>query len=465
MKTLIDDRNISDNRLLMFLQKKIQEISPNNPLLKKFHLCGAQRVITAPAIFLLNNGEKAHYYGLARCHSSWGCPVCTAKKMAEYGTRIAAAIDALKIRYNMSAFMMTFTIPHAKWMSIRDSYEILQNTWRAFTRGSRRAKYRQVYTLKKNVGEDGRAVGKAGEQKIYMKNYRAPFTTMINELGITHNVRVYEFTWSPKHGWHPHIHSLWWLPDKNFDKLNDDWEGRLLEDWWRIARRETVRYFNKKFPDQDEENESIVDDIYIDWRKYPKTGHRSVFFSKDKNGKVRRIESSHYISGWGGDTELTHQRKEKHAADGHFTPHEILQKAYDNPNDPQWIYLYLDYLKITFGHRRIMFSPKTGLNKIALDWMKTNEWAEVLKKKFTDKDAAKPWKVVAWFSDEQWQEITFLELQTKLLEMSFMPDARQEIKDFLLQFNIRLSAEKHYYEKVFEKEDNSYAYVLQNMAQ
>lgn len=435
---------IADSRLLTFLQKHITENHPNTQTLKKYRYCGSQFIPTiAPAVFVISNQKQSRITGVARCHSSWGCPICTPKRMAEYGSRIACAIDALKSKYKMQPFMMTCTIPHHKWMDIKATYTILQNTWRKFSKECNPIRTAQ-YILKKNVTEDGRAVGIAGTKVTYRKTYRAPFPNMRKQLEITHNIRVYEFTWSENNGWHPHIHALFWLPTKNFSKLNDGWEQKLADYWWNLAEKEALKYYAEKYPDKQNQYKSMVQHIFNEYRRLPKSGHRTIYFSKYKNGKVRPITSSQYLNDWGGDMELANGTKQKTAADGHYTPHELLETAYKDPTQREkFMNLYLDYLKITFGKRRIMFSPKTGLNKIIQEWRKTNTWFETLKKKLMAKDAGN-WKVVAWFTSEQWLQICYNYLQADIMELSILPDAREQIAHFLLQYNIKVSTKKHH---------------------
>lgn len=446
----MDNEPISDSRLLSFLQKHLAANYANDKRVKNVRYCGSQHLKKAlPAVFVITDGKSSRLTGISRCHSSWSCPVCTAKRMAEYGSRIACALDALQKRYDMSAFMMTITIPHLKWMKGNDTYTILQRAWRAFSKECnpiRTAKY----TLKKTIGEDGRAVGNAGEEKTYRKTYRAPFPNMRKKLGITHNIRVYEFTWSEKNGWHPHIHALFWLPNANFDKLNDGWEEKLSNSWWDIAERECLRYLNEKYPDTLEANAKQTQNLFCEWRRTPKTGHRNIFFSKDDHGKVKKVKSSWYISGWGGDNELTNNNQ-KIASEGHYAPHQILETAYkDITKRKQFLSLYVEYMQITQGKRRVMFSPNTGLNKVIDEWRKTNEWFETLKKKLMDKEHGK-WRAVAWFNSQQWCEISYEFLVPKILELALLPDARKQIAHFLLQYNIKVSTKPHWYEKTINE--------------
>ena len=452
MRTVIQDAH-EDSRLTTFLQKELSEINRQGNHARQFkakRLCGSQRNLkTSPAVFLLTNGAKSYYYGLNRCNSSWGCPTCTPRRMAQYGTRIAAMIDALKAKYKQSACMITFTVPHRKWMNINDIYQILQDTWREYSRQYRTSRTKK-YTLKKNVDEDKRAVGKKGETREYeIKLSNTSYAALREKFQIVHNVRVYEFTWGPN-GWHPHIHALFWIPEHLFDQLNLSWSKTLSDEWLNTCKKIMYKHYVKKNPDNAEKIKGIVDELFNE-RQYK---HRAVYFSADNNGKILRVKSSHYISGWGGDMEVCNERKMKRAAEGHYSPLQILQEAYKHRKDKDateknyWLNLYLDFIKVTFGHRRVQFS-KSGLNKIAADWMQTNTWQEVLKKKFTDAGTDTR-KVVYWFCDEQWQQISFHHLSTKLLDLSLLPDAKEQIEHLLLEYDIQWTTTKHWFEKFLE---------------
>lgn len=378
--------------------------------------------------------------------------------MAEYGTRIAAAIDALKIKYDLVPIMMTCTVPHKNWMNINDVYDILQKTWRTFSH-TKRSSTQKKYTLKKTIGEDKRAKGKAGEVKTYEIKTTRIFPQMCATFQIKHTVRVYEFTWG-ENGWHPHIHSLLWVPKKYLDKLNDGWEQKLADDWWEIAEHKAKEIYAKKFPDDPERINQAIEAVFNETSKK----HNSIHISKDRNHKIKVMQSSHYISGWGGDLEVSNEKKLKRASDGHYSPLQILEEAYKQRHkkdpDEKWINLYIEYLKATYGKRRVQFS-RTGLNAIIAEWFTTNKWVEVLKKKYTEKATAN-WKTVCWFSNEQWRQISFYHLQTKLLDLSLLTDAHDEIKKFLLQYDIKLSDKKHWFEKFLE--NTTFLDALNNQA-
>lgn len=446
----IDD--VSDNRLTVMWQKYLQKYYPSDPKTRSLKLCGSQIIKNQPAkpaVFVLTNGERSKFFGLTTCHSAWACPRCTAKMMAEKGARIAIAIDALAKWYNQQPLMMTLTLPHTKHMSCEETFQLLQDTWRLFTRaGNHKSRNKHYYTAK------------SGERREYRVGNDA-YGDFRESLGIKHIVRVYEFTWG-ENSWHPHIHALIWCPKKNWNKIAD-FEERLMERWWNCAKFCALRMRNKKFPDTLEENKRRIEIFFADWRKIPKGRHRSLFISKTPEGKIYPVPSSYYISGWGGDNELTGLNYKK-TSPGHYTPYMILveaQKAKTPQEQKQWLDLYYEYAKATFKHRRVEWSKRDGLTEIINRWKQTEDYIETFKKKFMVKETAK-WRIVVWFNEQQWFNISFNDrfgetyLQAEILARAHLPDGKQQIQQLLLEHNIDITQNKTHHlesfieEKIFE---------------
>ena len=436
---------VFDSRLKTFYQVHLRK-SPHVEL-KNLRLCGTG-VINVPfaesGVFLLENGKKAKFFGVATCHSSWACPCCTAKSMAKHGERIACAIDALKKWYHQSAFMVTLTLPHLKFMSCEDTFEILKRTWHKFEHSGSMTK---KYTLKTTIGENhtgGRSVGKAGEVRI-LKASKDPYMMFRRDVGIDYIVRSYEFTYGEEFHWHPHIHALFWAPDKNWAKILNH-EQALVDYWWKCAVHEAKKYYTKKF--SAEKAKEIVDELYADYKKTPVTGHKAFFISKTADGKPRKQESSYYIVGWSGDKELTADKVKGTHKEGHVTPSEMLRQAYEcQLSDPEkserYLKLYDEYALATKGKRRLSFTP--GVVKIIKKWQSTNDYVNVIKKKFMERmreDA--PFRVVCWFNREQWLKICWIEavthitIRADLLELAMLPKPREKIRRYLAIHDIEL---------------------------
>lgn len=391
--------------------------------------CGAQSIHqtgSKPAVFIVSNGEQSHIFGAKFCHSSWACPRCTANTMAKYGARIASVIDALSTWHQQSAFMVTFTIPHSSKLRAETIFKILQLTWRKFVRAGNRGKYARADRGGRILGSD-------------------PYGLLRQELQIKHNVRVFEFTWSEKNGWHPHIHALFWVPNANFNKVLD-YADRLNDRWWHCAKQASIEVFSKIYDDDKIAIQSRVEEFFADWRKNPKTGHRSVYFSTDANGKLIVQKSSYYISGWTGDMEVTGGFN-KLGHNGHLSPYQLLQKANeDRANRDKYLALYVEYAEATRGHRRFHFS-KSGLNALVAKWRLTQTYMEQQKKKFTERVAAQ-YHVVCWFTEEQWLKLFFLNIQAKtciisqILKLARLPNGNELITQLVAQHEIDISQNK-----------------------
>lgn len=452
---------ISDNRLLTWFQKQLTNHPQwlHNPKLNAQRLCHSQvihQVGVAPASFVVSNSEEARFFGVASCHSSWACPSCTAKVMANYGMQIACAIDALAKWKKQYAFMVTFTLPHVRSMSAQESLWILQKTWRRMMKGNKNP--HSFYTLKNNEGERSKkggklGVGPAGSTKIYYKK-KTPFIQFKTDLHIDYHVSVYEFTHG-ENSWHPHIHALFWVPKDQWKNVMK-YEDSLNDSWWRLAKLSAVEYQHEVLNVPLEQAREKAENFYTEWRKNPKTGHRSVFFSKCKDGSLLQAKSSYYIAGWSTNHEMA---MTKEGRKGHLTPFQILQAAYDNRLDDTkreyYLKLYVEYILATKSRRRINWATGSDIKEIIEKWKTTNEYYEVVKKKFMDKGGGRAWKVVCWFPEHQWSEICFRDkyhqdcIRTKILELALI--GRDAIQDYLNSLGWDLERRKHPMEEVIEQ--------------
>ena len=112
--------------------------------------------------------KRAHYAGLVTCASVWVCPVCSAK----ITERRRAEIQAAETR-GLSAFMVTFTLQHAREDKLRDVRDHLA------------AAYRRL---------------KAGKG----------WMLFAERWQIVGSVAGVEVTYGLANGWHPHRHVLMW---------------------------------------------------------------------------------------------------------------------------------------------------------------------------------------------------------------------------------------------------------------
>lgn len=429
---------ISDHVLATMLKKKIAKNREDQKIMRSTLYCGS-RVVKGkagyePGVFVLANKESAMFWGTTTCKNAWICPVCSARMMSKYAADIAAAIDALNEK-NQAAFMITFTVPHSSGMSCEETTEILFKTWSSFmVRGN--------HNLKSDKWKNA-----------------DPFASFCEEFNCTHRIRVGEYTWG-KHGWHPHFHCLFFI-DKNKFKKVADWQDKLNERWMILAKRATIKIWQKTFPDKTKKQIQQRADIMF--AKADKIGSKGAYISVDKTGKVIVQKSSMYICGWGADRELTGNYQQKATNEGHMTPHEILQKAYNekyltsDEESEKWLNLYMEFARAIKRkqHTRISFG-NSGLRQIINKHKQTVGYREVLKKKFMEQAAnVGTWKTVCWFNESQWLKICLLDRQynVKFWILKLAKEyGRDAVKNYLSEFfEIHLIERPNFTQDIVEK--------------
>lgn len=394
----------------------------NNKNMKWVPLCGSQIIKQAgamPTVFVVSDDYNAHFFGTACCHSAWACPRCTAREMAKKANTIACLIKAQEKWYHKKAFMVTFTCPHTRHMKCKDAWQNLYDTWRMFSRDGNLAKNNQ-----------NKSLGAYGQFR--------------SEFSITEVVRVYEFTWG-ENGWHPHIHALFWVDENRIDEALE-WEEKLNDRWLHCAEYCHKKNMMKLVGQRGYEKqriEAFIEKFYR-WAR-TKSKQPGVYFSKDKDGKIRVQKSSQYISGWKLEDEMT-RTDMKTARAGHLTPFQMLNLAYEAKHwsvRDKWLKLFCEYAETTRKHKRCCFSP--GCNKIADAWKQTEDYILMFKKKCMDKAIAK--RVVFWFSEEQWLQILACEsahddIRSEILRLATKEKRRELIVAFLDNYGINVSMNK-----------------------
>lgn len=387
---------VSDNRLLRLL--KMAMTSNDHVLLKSIFFCGS-RVIrpgagALPLVYVTANDNDARIFGVTHCHNPWICPVCEPKIMSRHATDIACAIDALKEWHHQRAAMITFTIPHTSGIDCKTTMWILRKTWEDFIIHGKKRLVNKYYRNRKSENK----ILTAGKTKS-----NDAFSSFCEEFEIKHRVRVAEITHG-KHGWHPHFHCLFWTPAHKLQKMKD-WQKRLDDRWLELAKRNTIK--------------AGLDPTRVEimYSKLDREGSKGVYISVDKNGNVIPQESSKYISGWGGDRELTGNYHHKASNEGHETPRQILERAAETGDVETWE-LYLEFARATrlLKFKRVTYSSRSGIRQIIEKWKRSETYTEFLKKNLTEqREANGRWKVVCWFNEEQWLQIYYLNLTTEII--------------------------------------------------
>jgi len=381
------------------------------------HCCS--KTLMDRTVFLARRpkSQQAMIYGLTTCKNTFGCPICTPMRMAKFRSKIGVLLDALRDKYY--AFMVTFTIPHAAYQSCKEVSDILYNTWRLF-----------------NLQKGAHKFKKDGTPK---------YDSIVNEWWIKsqikYNVRGYEYTWSRQNGWHAHFHCLFWVPRYLVD-VAFSFEQELQNYWDKIAKLKTLQYWQKnKLYGTDEQRQKRLEALFWTTRK---KRHSGLLISKHE------AKSSEYIASWGKDLELTGGNYKQHK-NGNLSPEQILEKA---PNDNFFAELYKEYLlNVTRKpvHQRMSFSP--GMNKIAVTYMNTQKYKEVIKKNISQKE---DWEIVGWLSAEDWLKCYELNFSCPFISnmLWLAGHAPNLLSGFLAAQGISLHFSQHLFQKDVLKQMN-----------
>lgn len=171
-------------------------IKPTNPWRVTF--C-SWRALEDPTVWKADDTGKAHFKGLAVCGSVWTCPVCAAKISQHRAQEIKHACDQ-HAEQGGSLVMCTLTFSHSR----EDD-------------------------LKALIGDSKRSRGLRAALRRFRQSriYRA----FKEDTGIYGLVRNLEVTYGDAHGWHPHVHELWFLPYKLSDRALARLKSRLFTAW------------------------------------------------------------------------------------------------------------------------------------------------------------------------------------------------------------------------------------------
>ena len=329
------------------------------------------------AVLRSSTGEST-IFGQQHCRNPHACPVCSAKIMEVYRAKIASALDEEYAR-GYYGFMATFTIPHLWFMSCRETTDILYETWKYF---------------------------RLRQRKRADRTWIHPYYEFAETTGTKSWVRVCEYTYSFKNGWHPHFHCIFWTPKENFSNVLE-WEQRLCDFWISQAKRITLKYWREhNLHSEMGDLNILLDKVYAhqyDW-------NQSLRFSRDNKGKLLRATSSEYLTGWGSDREATGNYRKTASHEGHFTPYQILEKA---EHDERWAQKYIEFcMAVTQKpvHHRMNFS-KDGIYKRVCDWQAINGYVTV----GTTNVKKKSWAVVAYFNADEWFDISTANRRTPVI--------------------------------------------------
>ncbi len=400
--------DILDYRLQHVLQDMIYDLPYKDRYqLRNIFSCGRRITISntqlGERVYLTKDiDDNVNFVGQSHCKNPFCCPVCSAKIMEEYRSKIGSALDMLRDKF--FGFMVTFTIPHLKFMSCRETTDILYDTWKYF------------------------------HQKNFTKNVHY-YQEFSKAVGIKHWVRVCEYTYGVN-GWHPHFHCIFWCERKNKDKILE-FEDKLNEFWTKQAKRVTLKYWKENKLHNEENLEDLTD------RLFAFRTDKGLFISK-KDGKVLESLSADYLAGWGSDSELTGNIRKKASHEGHMTPYQVLQQSEYNS---EYKKIYLDFcLSVTRKpvHHRLNFS-KTGILKAIQQYRQIEGYRSVIDQK---KRMA---RVVTFFDSSEWSNLCNLNKEFPVLSNILYLTKYDEylLADYLESVKIKIRRREEY-EEIFE---------------
>lgn len=164
--------------------------------LRAFGKCGAVRHdgVASVNVKRTKKGNRATIGGVVNCGSVWVCPNCAAT-IANRRAQEVRAIMKKAIDSDYSAAMMTFTMRHRSGHKLRECWAALSGAWRLVTGGNPWLRDKATY-------------------------------------GVFGWVKVVEVTWSPKNGWHVHLHVLVIFDRKDVSAKTAKQLGHRMWDRW-----------------------------------------------------------------------------------------------------------------------------------------------------------------------------------------------------------------------------------------
>lgn len=142
---------------------------------------------------------RAGFSGLQTCGSVWSCPVCSEKVNAHRQAELEAGLEKW-IANGGAVVFGTFTLRHNSDQSLAELWDAIMPAWNKVAAGA-------------SWAGGARTVGDK------------------TRFGIEGWCRVVEVKHGDDHGWHPHIHVLFFLCRELEDQELDDMRSRLFGRW------------------------------------------------------------------------------------------------------------------------------------------------------------------------------------------------------------------------------------------
>lgn len=242
--------------------------------------CGCK--VVAGSVSVGKRQGRAYLSGVETCGSVWACPVCAPKIAEKRRLEVRQAITR-HLSAGGAVYMTAFTVPHQFFDSCKELRSRVSKSFSKVISGKRWKKIKADYHL----------------------------SGYIRALEVTHG----------KNGWHPHIHTLFFvdkvLNDCDLNRL----ESVLFDRWSKIVERDGGGWCNR--------------DIF-------------------------RLEActtpeiaGDYVGKWGVDSEITRFHLKK-AKGGGFSPWDFLQMAHSSGT--RAARLFREFLGAFKGARQLTWS-------------------------------------------------------------------------------------------------------------
>lgn len=283
--------------------------------------------------------RRAYYHGLVTCGSVWSCPVCSAKITEIRRQELTQAISTWRSRGG-SLLMVTVTLQHQRDDELKALLIALKDSWRRLKSGRWWLSMRERY-------------------------------------GLEHYVSSTEVTYGG-HGWHPHIHALFFSSLAGGELDIDTLQAEL-----------TARYTA----------------LLAEHGKYA-----SEYYGIDV--RLGDKYAGEYASKYGLEHELT-KSISKNGSNGGCSPFELLDKCRDG--DKQAGALFVEYAHTFFGARQLSWSHGA---RAALGLAQEQDDAAIA--------AAEPESepvVLATLTPREYTAICLAELRGEVLEIASTGDA------------------------------------------
>lgn len=248
----------------------------------------------------ISGGDRStKYHGIETCGSIWACPVCSSLIRSVRSNEISEA--AMKhIDNGGKLILMTETIPHKKSQSLGELLAIVPEAWK---------RQRQSRSVK----------------------------SALKSCMVTGTIRTLEITVGTN-GWHPHLHVLIFIEDKNIDCT--DLKLAYKNSWSTITNNLGADKVNEHGFDWQESIDGQVLASYI--------------------SKVQEKSANWSVGAEMARGDLKHGRN-KNGYQAHITPFDLLDNQCGWPVSERKK-LWLEYVKSTKGKRAITWSR--GLKKL-----------------------------------------------------------------------------------------------------